>query len=279
MRSFVSVAFVAFAEAQNISDITVTSSAGFVPGIPERGALASLFCRGIQVNGTVAANGFPIAAQLAGAQVMIAGIPAPILALAELGGFQQINVQIPFEANLEADSVDVIVTQQGRLSRAMAPVRRGGPGEIFSSPNGTAAIQHASDYSLVSSTSPARPGETLIAYVTGAPVSQPSPGTGMPSPYSPLSTVPQSLDFRNLDQLYLDFLDAGNPAQTIFVGLSPGLIGVTQLNFVIPTTGVRDGPQRIQLVRSQCRAQSFTGCLLTLTIRRSATLVIPVATR
>jgi hypothetical protein len=81
----------------------ITDGASFHRGLPRPGGLASLFLHGVSVSGTVQASGFPLPYVLAGVSVFIGGVPAPILALANIPvenplGMQQINFQVPFEA-------------------------------------------------------------------------------------------------------------------------------------------------------------------------------------
>jgi hypothetical protein len=71
--------------------------------------------------------------------------------------------------------------------------------------------------------SPAYPGEFIIAYATGmGPSGEPQP-TGYPPP--PNSTI------SGLENVLL----AGTPIQVLFEGLAPGLVGVNQINFQVPS--------------------------------------------
>jgi uncharacterized protein (TIGR03437 family) len=67
---------------------------------------------------------------------------------------------VPFEAQSNL----VEVRYQG-LSTYVLP-QLVAPG-IFTLPDGSGAIQHAADYSLVTASNPATPGETIIIYATG----------------------------------------------------------------------------------------------------------------
>jgi uncharacterized protein (TIGR03437 family) len=143
----------------------LTSGASFLPGLSAPGGLASLFLYGLNVSGTTLGTGNPLPTELDGVSIFVDGFPAPLLAVANIPvsnplGMQQINFQVPFEAQSNL----VEVRYQG-LSTYVLP-QLVAPG-IFTLPDGSGAIQHAADYSLVTASNPATPGETIIIYATG----------------------------------------------------------------------------------------------------------------
>jgi len=101
-------------------------------------------------------------------------------------------------------------------------------------------FQHAHDYSLVTSQNPARPGETLIGYLTGLPGTNPPVPTGEAAPSSPPAIVPQftmrGVPGWDIYTIRLGNLDTNNPIEVTpsFLGLVPGLAGVFQVNFTVP---------------------------------------------
>jgi uncharacterized protein (TIGR03437 family) len=143
----------------------LTSGASFLPGLSAPGGLASLFLYGLNVSGTTLGTGNPLPTELDAVSIFVDGFPAPLLAVANIPvsnplGMQQINFQVPFEAQSNL----VEVRYQG-LSTYVLP-QLVAPG-IFTLPDGSGAIQHAADYSLVTASNPATPGETIIIYATG----------------------------------------------------------------------------------------------------------------
>src|SRR5579863_2668048 len=97
---------------------------------------------------------------------------APILAVAGApdGSYQQINFQVPVETNVNKPNI-VEVRYQGYSTFAVP--QSVAPG-IFVLSDGTPAVQHASDYSLVTAANPIKPGETVVVYLTGfGPVTSP----------------------------------------------------------------------------------------------------------
>ena len=78
-----------------IGNIAVTDAASFKVGIPAKGSIASIFCTGVSVSGTVQAEGTPLPWSLAGVSVTVGGANAPLFSVSSLSGYQQINVQVP----------------------------------------------------------------------------------------------------------------------------------------------------------------------------------------
>jgi uncharacterized protein (TIGR03437 family) len=237
--------------AQEIKNIAVSSAAGYHSGLPSRGSIATIFCTGIGIQGTVAATGYPLPQELAGVKVTVAGATARIIAVADLGGFQQINFQVPFEADYPQAEADVEVQQGLRVGAARTRVRTESPGEFFILPGNTAAMQHSADYSLVGWDRPARPGEILIAYLTGMPEVQLQPATGDAAPVTPLAIVPEYL-FTHAGEAYWIKID-DTVVKPLFIGLTPGLAGVFQINFQLPETTL-PGVRQVLLHRASCRA-------------------------
>lgn len=216
--------------AQDITGVTVTSSADWGVGLPSKGSLASLSCQGLDVNGIIMAGPPPLPRELAGITVWVDGVPAPILGVADGTGFQLVNFQVPQEADLEHTSVEIVIQQHGRLATVSVPVRRS-PGEFFRDASGQrGAFQHASDYSPVTTGHPARRGEIVIAYLTGLPRTAPIVPTGEAAPFDPLAVVPQtSIGYYDYVEMFLRSF-----VSPLYVGLAPGKVGVWQINFRVP---------------------------------------------
>jgi uncharacterized protein (TIGR03437 family) len=150
-------------------------------------SIASLFCAGLTgISGIVAADRYPLPLGLAGVRVKVGGAQAPLFAVAQLAGYQQINLQVPWEAAF-ADETDVVVEQGGQQTTARLP-RVTTIASFFRLPDGSGAFQHAADYSLVSAANPGRAGETVTGYLTsliGTAPAVPRVPTGQPAPADP----------------------------------------------------------------------------------------------
>jgi len=210
----------------------LTNGASFNPGLPLPGGLASLFVHGLNVSGTVVGSGSPLPTELEDVSILVDGIPAPLLAVANISvdnalGMQQINFQVPFEAVTN----EVEVRYQG-LSTFFLP-QQVAPG-IFTLPGGGGAIQHASDYSLVTPSHPAAPGEIIIIYATGlGPVSGIIPD-GVPAP-GPATIQPAcGSAMVTLGAPYSHFVPSGTLANILYAGVTPGYVGLYQLNVQVP---------------------------------------------
>ena len=127
----------------------------FCPGLLQPGSLATTFCTGLQnISGLVVAQGYPLPRVLAGVKVNVNGTDAAVLAVADPAGgsYQQINLQIPWEAKA---GLAIEVSQQGRLDS----YRSGTWPVSFVDSSGYAIVQHAGDYRPVTQSDPSRTGE------------------------------------------------------------------------------------------------------------------------
>jgi hypothetical protein len=165
--------------------------------------------------------------------------------------------------------MELNVTQNGVLGTAMVQGVRAAPGDFFRIGSTQFGVfQHASDSALVTSDNPAQAGETIIGYATGLPPAEPPVPIGQPTPISPLSHVPQVAGNREVDRLGVlvaDILlldpvpvsgDTTGQFPIPFMGLAPGLVGVYQINFVLPE-GVGSGNVPVRLGRDLCFGIGF----------------------
>jgi uncharacterized protein (TIGR03437 family) len=216
-----------------------------------------VFCTGLKLSSRLtSASSFPLPYELAGVRVLLNGAPAPLLAVAELSGFQQINLQVPMFSDELPQEIDLVVEQGKLRSSVRVSSMMTSPGEFFRMPNGAAALQHAADYRLVTNDDPARAGEVVIGYLTGLPVTVPAVPHGAAAPSNPLAVVPQYSHAAGVES-YIVIVD-GTRIEPSFVGLAPGLAGVYQINVAVPA-GVRTGTREIVIERSSCRA-FFASC-------------------
>ncbi len=201
---------------------SIVNAASFAPGLPLPGGLASVFLRGLNLSGTVIGSGSPLPIELAGVSILVGGVPAPILAIAPLAsGMQQINFQVPFEA---ASNV-VEIRYQGFSTFAFP--QTAAPG-IFTLSDGAPAIQHSADYSLVTPSNPALPGEVIIVYATGLGPVSPAVPSGVAAS-GPMPATPTCGSFF-AQQSAPPFLTGS----ILYAGLTPGFVGLYQLNVQLP---------------------------------------------
>jgi uncharacterized protein (TIGR03437 family) len=164
-----------------------------------------------------------------------AGISVP--ASVSYASPQQLNVQVPWEvAGLNFALVKVRI--EDSVSDVVSlDLSDYAPGSFEFNIGGTlhGAVTHA-DGSLVTPDNPASPGETVIVYATGVgPVDTPQ-ATGYAAPSdrfvrtvnTPVVTV------------------AGQQGAVFFSGLSPGFVGLYQLNVTLPAS-LPSGNQQLQI--------------------------------
>ncbi len=162
----------------------------------------------------------PLPTSFNGVQVLMGGLSAPIYYVSP----NQLTIQVPSELAAPAEYQALISSNGGyTLPQPMdlVPVAPG----VVAFPDGSLVAQH-SDYSLVSSTSPAKPGETLTIYLVGMGATSVTVPSGAASPADPLAVVSNSA------QVTID----GQTAQTVFTGLTPGGVGLYQINLTVPPT-------------------------------------------
>ncbi|MGO9259081.1 MAG: hypothetical protein ACLQU1_22585 [Bryobacteraceae bacterium] len=247
--------------------VSVVNSASFQAGLPRGGALATVFCTGLlrPTPGIYIADPTqPLPFQLGGVEVFVDGALAPLLAVVIPPEGQtapvQVNFQVPAERNFAyttpsvtggsmfVDQVDTTgtVVGVGKLfggTVVLEPLPPAALGGFFTDASGNAIAQHASDYSTVSAQNPAHPGETITVYADDFFAVWPPPPLGIPTPaqipyqYNTQLTASDEVYCCNLYLQSYPFPEtspATAPVTVSFLGLAPGLIGVEQINFVVP---------------------------------------------
>jgi hypothetical protein len=194
----------------------------------------------VQIYGTglagqpISANTLPLPTEVGGTQVLIGGVQSPLFYVSP----GQVNAQIPFELTA-GQQYQVIVSANGALTAPQPIQLNAGTPAILQFTSGAIVAQHSADGSLVSDGSPAAPGETLVLYLSGLGVTDVAVPTGAPSPSSPLANV--------VDQPALTL--NGAPTPILFAGLTPGLVGLYQINVTLPA-GLADGNYEVGVSQS-----------------------------
>jgi uncharacterized protein (TIGR03437 family) len=174
----------------------------------------------------------PLPTALGGTSVTIGGIAAPLYYASP----NQIDAQLPYEL-VPGNSYQVFVNNNGAIGVPNAiQIAAATPG-VAASASGQIIAQHA-NYSLVSETSPAVPGQYLVIYLSGLGLTNHAVADGAAAPNSPLSNP--------LVAPTLTLNGTGIPIS--FAGLTPSAVGLYQINFQVPP-GTPNG--NWQLVVSQ----------------------------
>lgn len=206
--------------ANGISIGGASNGASFQPAFAP-GMILSVF--GSQLaSGKNPASSLPLPTELGGTSATVNGIPAPFY----YASSTQLNIQIPYGTG--SGPAVLGVNNSGQVASFVFPVAASAPG-IFTDPNQPSElVPYASG----------KPGDTLIAFITGE--GQVSPA--LPTGATPFSGTPVELLPAPLQPLSVTV--GGVPAQIAFAGIPPGLAGVTQINFVIPD-GAPPGAQPV----------------------------------
>ncbi|HEY6345660.1 MAG TPA: hypothetical protein VIY49_29525 [Bryobacteraceae bacterium] len=216
-----------FSATPLISSGGVVNAGSFQPVLAP-GADASIF--GAHFAATaVAAASTPFPLTLGGVSVTVNEIAAPMI----YAGTGQINFQVPYETAIGAASI--VVSVNGVPSpRAQVSIAPTAPGVLFST--GGQAIAQNQDYSLNGPTNPAQAGSYLTVYLVGGGMPSPPVATGAPAPLSPLSTfAPVTASI------------GGSPANVAFAGLTPGSVGLMQINLQVPNLPAGTYPVRVTM--------------------------------
>jgi uncharacterized protein (TIGR03437 family) len=164
---------------------------------------------------------------------LVGAVRAPLYFLSS----GQINLQVPYNVTAAApQQVPIILSVNNALTLPQTlNIVAATPG-VLSYDNGSTPpsvqngalikAQHSSDGSLVTSASPAQPGEYLVMYLVGMGATNPGVASGAESPGPPslASAIAQPT-----------VTVGSEPSTVLFAGLTPGFVGLYQIDFQVPT--------------------------------------------
>jgi uncharacterized protein (TIGR03437 family) len=170
--------------------------------------LVSVFGTGL-ANSTATNTASPLSYSLAGVSATVNGLAAPVV-YASPG---MLNIQVPFAAG--AGPAALGVNNNGQVAGLQFQMSPSSPG-VFADANGN----------LVP-TPTVKAGTPVALYVTG---------TGDLNPALKTAYSPSSGGSTPVPVLPVSVTVGGLPAFLEFVGVTPGLIGVTQINILVPSS-------------------------------------------
>jgi len=180
------------------------------------GSIASVFGTNY-ANSDVGASVKPLPDNLGNVSITVNNVAAPLIFVGQF----QANFQIPFET--QPGIAIVVVTSNGIVSQAgTVNVTAESPGIFITGTNQAVALNP--DNSVADSGHPAKVGTVVVMYVTGLGALDHPLQTGSPASSSPLSNatvVPTATV-------------GGVNAVVQFAGMSPGFVGLGQINLMIP---------------------------------------------
>jgi uncharacterized protein (TIGR03437 family) len=199
-------------------------------GIVSPGSLVDIYGTNLPANAAAASGGQNLPLGLGGSTVSVAGVAAPLL----YAGPGTVVFQMPF--GVPAGQASVTLSVNGAPSLPVPVMVNAAATELLTWGQARAVVQNQ-DYSLNMPGNGAQPGSTAIAYLTGSGPLNQAVATGAPSPASPPAMETETTEVTI----------GGASAAVSFAGLCPGLIGVVQVNFVVPVLAAGDYPLQINI--------------------------------
>ncbi len=214
----------------------VVNNATFVTGEEMApGEIAAIFGEQLTLKDAASVTDLPLKTEAGGARVLVNGQAAPLYYVS----YGQINFQIPFDT--PKGDVVVQVERDGQAGNSVslqvveaAPrLLRLGIGEygIIVNQDGTFPMPPTSGIA----SRRARPGDALVIYAIGLGQTTPVSTSGAAAPSSPLAQVSPSFTV----YIGTGFIGASVPITPLYVGLTPGFVGLYQINFVVPEESFR----------------------------------------
>jgi uncharacterized protein (TIGR03437 family) len=206
---------------QTISPNGIVNGASFLPAVAP-GSVISIFGSNL-ATGNAGASSVPLPITLGGTDVKVNGTPAPLFFVSP----SQINAQLPYE--IAPGPATLVVTVNGSSTAPMAfTVMDAAPGILVYGSNRAVAINQ--DSTLNSPDKPALPNSVVTVYVVGQGPVDTAVTTGAPSPGAPVAHATQPVSA----------VIGGRDAPVQFQGLSPGGIGLFQVNLQVPALAAGD---------------------------------------
>jgi uncharacterized protein (TIGR03437 family) len=210
------------AQAPRIAPSGIVNSASFASAVAP-GSIVSIFGANLATGEVNWAGGSNVATMLGNVSVTFAGRKAPLFYVSP----SQINAQVPFE--VVTGQVPVIVTVGDNSSEPVnASIVPTSPG-LYQFGAGRAMVQNENG-ELNTTSNGAVAGSVLVAYLTGQGLLNRALATGEQAPNSPFFAprVPVTATI------------GGRSAEVIFAGLSPGFVGLLQVNLRVPAVSAGD---------------------------------------
>ena len=214
-----------------VNPLGVLSAADYISS-PALGLLVSIFGSELS-DATASASGVPLPTQLGASTVLAGGEELPILYVSG----NQINVVIPYD--LTPKTQYQLLVQRGSAISVPVPISILAAEPAILSTSGSGSGQGhiyritGANSILADAQSPASAGDALVIYCAGLGNVAPAVPAGSGAPLNgPLSYTTASTSVTI----------GGQQARVLFAGLTPGFVGLYQVNSVVPD-GVAAGNQ------------------------------------
>ena len=204
----------------------IVNAASFISGGLVPGGMATLFGSNLTSGkGINLASGLPLATQLLNTSVKIDNtLSAPIFAVDNVNGQQQINFQVPWELAGKSSAVLQVVNNGALSPPVTVPVLAAQPG-VFAYNVGSetfGVVLHA-NFQLADTGHPVTPGEVVLIFCTNLGAVSPAIADGAAGSGSQKTVATTTVTI------------GGAPAAVSFSGLPAGFVGLYQVNAQVPT--------------------------------------------
>ena len=206
----------------------IVNGASYASGTPVApGSLIAVFGSKLAQGNTSASN-LPLPTDLGGSSIVLAGRAAPLLFASD----GQVNAMIPFGTAVNTGQ-QLFVTHGTATSVPQTVTLSAVAPGVFTkdgSGKGQGTIFLGNSRNLADAAHPAHSGDVVVIYCTGLGEVNPPVVTGTPAPAAPPA--------QTVNQVKVTI--GGLPATVQFSGLTPGLVGVYQVNAVVPAIKAGD---------------------------------------
>lgn len=214
----------AWGQAPSYTAASIVNASNFAPGPFAANSVLSLFGTNLSfdtLNADLSA-GDSLPTQLAGVSVFVNGSVTPLLFVSP----GQINFLFPVTAAL--GDTPVTVVRNGNNGPTVTVTVVAAAPQLFTDSTGFAIAEDwNTGYAQITASAPAQPGDIVILFATGLGAVMPKAITGQAattaSPISGSGALTVTLNGTALD-----------PSAVLYAGLSPGSVGLYQINVVLP---------------------------------------------
>jgi uncharacterized protein (TIGR03437 family) len=190
--------------------------------VPSPGSLNFLTGTGLADGEGIASP--PLPEEISGVRLTVNGVPMLLHSVSR----NHIAFQIPWELPVSGDASLVLSTGTGYFETSI-------PVSLTPGIPTAHAVVHEDFGALVTGTNPASAGEVVHLYATGLGPVKPPVSSGVQASVGELSVLTTPWVF-----VWNAFLPDGSPAEVLFAGLAPGMIGIYQMDVRIPASPLRE---------------------------------------
>ncbi len=210
------------------------------------GTVAAAFGTGLTTAATpVSPNESPLPDAFQNTELIIGGSIAPLYFLSST----QLNVEIPVELPPLQQLTAVAVVNNALSLPVTVSTVAAAPGVAVNADG--SVIAQDSNFNLIDAANPAHPGEAIVIYLVGMGATDPPVASGQPAPgLNPGDSLAQAV-------VQPVVMVNNQTAQVAFAGLTPGGIGLYQINFTVPS-GIAAGTASLTISQGSVNANSAT---------------------